>query len=120
MEGVRDILSWLLIVPGAAFCVIGALGLVRLPEFYSRMHGAGITDTLGASLVLLGLMLEPAHWNVTVKLAAILFFLLVTSPTAAHALIHAAHSDGLDPGGADGAPAPNRVDGARAAEEEGA
>lgn len=120
MEGVRDILSWLLIVPGAAFCVIGALGLVRLPEFYSRMHGAGITDTLGASLVLLGLMLEPAHWNVTVKLAAILFFLLVTSPTAAHALIHAAHSDGLDPGGADGARAPNRVDGSRAAEEEGA
>jgi len=104
VEWLREVLSWLLIVPGAVFCVIGGIGLLRLPEFYSRVHGAGITDTLGATLVLLGLMLEPAHWTVTVKLVAILFFLLVTSPTAVHALIHAAYSDGLDPGGVEEAP----------------
>lgn len=108
MEWLREVLSWLLIVPGTVFCVIGGIGLLRLPDFYSRMHGAGITDTLGASLVLLGLMLEPAHWTVTVKLAAILFFLLVTGPTAAHALIHAAYSDGFEPDTAEEArrPAP--------------
>jgi multicomponent Na+:H+ antiporter subunit G len=97
MDWLREALSWLLLIPGAIFCVIGGLGLLRLPEFYSRMHGAGITDTLGATLVLLGLMLEPAHWTVTVKLVAILFFLLITSPTAAYALVHAAYSDGVMP-----------------------
>ncbi len=97
MEALREVLSWLLIVPGAIFCVIGALGLLRLPEFYARMHGSGITDTLGASLILIGLMLQPADWTVTVKLAVILFFLYITSPTAAHALIHAAYTSGHEP-----------------------
>jgi multicomponent Na+:H+ antiporter subunit G len=104
VETVREVLTWLFVVPGAAFCVIGALGLLRLPEFYSRMHAAGVTDTMGAALVLIGLMLQPADWTVTVKLAVILFFVYVTSPTAAHALIHAAYSDGLQPELADDAP----------------
>jgi multicomponent Na+:H+ antiporter subunit G len=97
VEVVRELLSWLLLVGGALFCVIGGIGLLRLPEFYSRMHGAGVTDTLGAGLVLIGLMLQPADWSATVKLAGILFFLYVTSPTAAHALIHAAYVDGDPP-----------------------
>ena len=97
MDLLREILSWSLLVPGAAFCVIGGIGLLRLPEFYSRMHGAGVTDTLGAALVLLGLMVQPADWTVTFKLAGILFFILFTSPTAAHALIHAAYTSGQAP-----------------------
>lgn len=97
MEAAREILTWLTLVPGAVFCVIGALGLLRLPEFYARIHGAGITDTLGAALVLIGLMLQPADWTVTVKLLLILVFLYLTSPTAAHALIHAAYTSGLEP-----------------------
>ncbi len=92
-----DLVSWVLIVSGALFCVIGALGLLRLPEFYARMHGAGVTDTLGVALLLIGLMLEPAHWTVTVKLVVLLCLLYITSPTAAHALIHAAHASGLRP-----------------------
>lgn len=97
MEQVLEVLSALLIVLGAAFCMIGGIGLLRLPEFYARMHGAGVLDTLGASLILLGLILQPADWTVTAKLVVILFFLIVTSPTAAHALIHAAHSSGHEP-----------------------
>ena len=94
MEAVRELLSWALIVSGGVFCVIGGIGVLRMPEFYARMHAAGVTDTLGAALVLIGLMLQPAHWTVTVKLVVILVFLFSTSPTAAHALIHAAYGNG--------------------------
>ena len=104
MDAVRELLGWLWIVPGATFCVIGGIGLLRFPEFYSRMHAAGITDTLGAALVLIGLMFQSADWTVAVKLLVILFFLYVTSPTAAHALIHAAYTSGHDPLLADDGP----------------
>ena len=77
MSELREVLSWLLIVPGAVFCVIGGVGLLRLPEFYARMHGSGIIDTLGATLLLLGLMLQPADWMAVLKLAVILFFLSI-------------------------------------------
>ena len=103
MEAWREVLSWMLILPGAAFCVIGGVGLLRLPEFYARMHGAGIIDTLGANLLQIGLMLQPAEWTVVVKLVVILFFLQITSPTAAHALIHAAYTSGHEPQLADDA-----------------
>jgi multicomponent Na+:H+ antiporter subunit G len=94
VEAVRELLSWALIVSGGVFCVIGGIGVLRMPEFYARMHAAGVTDTLGAALLLIGLMLQPADWTVTVKLVVILVFLFSTSPTAAHALIHAAYGNG--------------------------
>lgn len=97
MEEIRELLSGLLIVLGAVFCVIGGLGLLRLPEFYARMHAAGIIDTLGATLILVGLMLQPADWTVFVKLVVILFSLIITTPTSAHALIHAAYTSGHEP-----------------------
>ena len=107
MEAFREILSWLLIVPGAAFCVIGGIGLLRMPEFYSRMHSASVTDTLGATLILLGLLVQPAtDWLIAVKLLSILAFLYITSPTAGHALIHAAYTSGHAPELADDAPSP--------------
>jgi multicomponent Na+:H+ antiporter subunit G len=105
VDGVREVIGWLFIVPGAILCVIGGIGLLRFPEFYSRMHAAGVTDTLGAALVLLGLMSQSADWTVALKLVVILFFLYVTSPTAAHALIHAAYSSGHEPLLADDGPA---------------
>jgi multicomponent Na+:H+ antiporter subunit G len=107
MEAIREIASWFFLCSGAAFCVIGAIGLLRLPDVYSRLHGSGIIDTLGSALILIGLMLEPAHWTVTFKLCGILFFLYVTSATSTHALAHAAHTSGLEPigaGEASGAP----------------
>ena len=92
-----DILSWVFLLGGSFFCVAGGLGLCRLPDFYTRLHGAGVIDTLGASLILIGLMLQTGFSLVTAKLVLILFFIYITSPTATHAIAQAAHSRGLEP-----------------------
>ena len=92
-----DIVSWILLMAGALFCVIGGIGLLRLPDFFSRMHGAGITDTLGAALVLVGLMVQAGLSLLTVKLIMILIILWLTSPTSTHAIAKAARMSGQDP-----------------------
>ena len=92
-----DIMSWILLGIGTLFLLIGAVGLVRLPDFFSRLHAAGLIDTLGAGLILVGLMIE-AGWSLNLaKLVLILLFLLFTSPTSSHALAHAALVHGLKP-----------------------
>jgi multicomponent Na+:H+ antiporter subunit G len=97
MELVLDILSWACIVVGCVFAIIGGIGIVRLPDFFTRMHGGGITDTMGAGLIMLGLMFQAGISLITVKLVMILFFLLVTSPTSAHALARSALAHGVEP-----------------------
>lgn len=97
MSALIDILSWASLLAGAAFCMIGALGLVRLPDFYTRMHGAGITDTAGAGLMLFGMILQAGLTLIAVKLVMIGLLLLFTSPTATHALARAAMARGLKP-----------------------
>ncbi len=92
-----DLVSWVLLLGGCFFCVVGGLGLIRLPDFYSRMHAAGMTDTLGAGLLLVALAFQATHWMEIVKLFFILGFLVFTSPTAAHALARAAFTHGLKP-----------------------
>lgn len=92
-----DGLSWAMLLGGSAFSLIGGLGLVRMPDLYTRMHAASLTDTLGAILILGGLMLQGGLTLVTVKLALILIFLLFTSPVATHALAAAALSAGHKP-----------------------
>ncbi|MXX69174.1 MAG: monovalent cation/H(+) antiporter subunit G [Gemmatimonadales bacterium] len=94
---ILEIVSSVLVIAGAIFAVIGGIGIVRLPDFFSRIHGAGITDTLGAGLILTGLMFLSPDWTVTVKLVAILVLLWITSPTATHALANAALETGLRP-----------------------
>ena len=97
METALDIVSWVLLVTGSVFAMIGGLGLIRLPDVYTRMHGAGITDTLGAGLILAGLMVQGGFSQVTVKLILILIFLLYTSPTSTYALANAAFHRGQKP-----------------------
>ncbi len=97
MAGPIDVLSWVCILSGSVFVIIGGVGLLRLPDFYTRIHAAGITDTLGSWLILVGLMLHEGFTLVAVKLAMLLFFLLTTSPLASHALAKAAFLRGLDP-----------------------
>ncbi len=92
-----DIVSWVLLVAGSIFCMIGGLGLIRLPDVYARMHAAVITDTLGAGMILAGLMVQGGFSQVTVKLILILIFLLFTSPTSTYALANAAYHRGLEP-----------------------
>jgi multicomponent Na+:H+ antiporter subunit G len=92
-----DALSWVLLGAGGAFCAIGALGLLRMPDFFTRMHAASVTDTLGAGLILLGLVLQAGASFATVKLIAIGLLIFFTSPTATHALARAALARGLKP-----------------------
>jgi len=97
MEAFRDILSWVLLSSGGVFCMIGALGLLRMPDFYTRMHAASVIETLGAGLLLLGMMLQAGLTLISVKLLIIGFLLFFTSPTATHALARAAHLRGVEP-----------------------
>jgi multicomponent Na+:H+ antiporter subunit G len=92
-----DVISWACIIVGAVFSVIGAVGILRLPDVFSRMHGAGIIDTLGAGLILVGLMFQAGFSLITVKLILIVVFLLYTSPTTTHALARAALNGGVNP-----------------------
>ena len=97
MDAVREILVWVLLLSGSLFAIIGGIGLIRLPDLFARMHGSGVTDTLGAGLILAGLMLHSGATLVTFKLGAVLFFLFLTSPTATHALARSALAAGLRP-----------------------
>lgn len=97
MSTVIDIASWVLLAAGGFFSVVGALGLVRMPDFFTRMHAASVTDTLGAGLVLLGLMLQAGWTLVMVKLVFIGLLIFFTSPASTHALARAAIARGLKP-----------------------
>ena len=92
-----DLVSWFLIIAGSFFCLIGALGLLRMPEFYTRMQAASLIDTIGAGLLLLGMILQAGFTLVTVKLVFVGLLLFFTSPTATHALARAAHARGVEP-----------------------
>lgn len=92
-----DILSWVFLLGGGAFCVIGAIGLLRMPDFYTRVHAASVVDTLGAGLMLVGMALQAGFTLVTAKLFVIALLLLVASPTATHALARAAMLRGVKP-----------------------
>lgn len=93
-----DLLSWTLLLTGGAFGIIGGIGLLRLPDFFSRIHAASVTESMCAPCIIAGLMLQSGLTLVTVKLAFLIIFLFLTSPTAAHALAKAALHGGLDPG----------------------
>ena len=92
-----DILSWARILTGGALSIIGGIGLLRLPDLFSRMHAAGVVDTLGMGLIMLGLMLQGGFTLVTTKLIIIVIFIVFTSPTATHALAKAALHGGVRP-----------------------
>ena len=94
---VLSVISWIFLLIGSFFAVVGGIGIVRLPEFFSRMHGGGITDTLGAALIIIGLCFASGGWLVVAKLLMILFFLFMTSPSSCHALARSALSQGVEP-----------------------
>lgn len=95
MEMIVDIASWLLMSLGGVFVFIGGIGALRMPDLYTRMHDASLTDTMGAVLIIAGVMLQAGASLASVKLAAILVFLLFTSPTSSNALASAALLSGL-------------------------
>ncbi len=92
-----DILSWVFLCAGGIFLLIGGIGVLRFPDFYTRMHAASLTDTMGTILILVGIMMQAGLSLATVKLASILIFLLLTGPTASYALSNTALLSGLKP-----------------------
>lgn len=95
MALIIDLLSWCLLSVGGVFILIGGIGVVRLPEFYTRMHAASLTDSMGTILILVGIMLQAGASLATIKLMAILVFMLLTGPTASYALANAALMSGM-------------------------
>ena len=91
MNLILDILSWVLLMGGAFLGVSGAIGTVRFPDFYTRVHASSVADTLCAAMIILGLILQAGLTLITVKLIFILAFLWYTSPAASHAMVRAAH-----------------------------
>ncbi|MCU4800908.1 monovalent cation/H(+) antiporter subunit G [Halobacteria archaeon HArc-gm2] len=86
-----------LVAGGAFFGLVAAVGLVRLPDVYTRTHAASKSDTLGAVLALGGVALVIDAQLATVKAVFLLLFMFLTNPTAAHAIARAARDQGIEP-----------------------
>ncbi len=92
---IGDIASAILLWLGCLLGLTGAWGMLRLPDFYTRVHAASITDTLCAACFILGMMLQTGWTLTSVKLLMVLLLLWLTSPTSSHALVKAAQHAGL-------------------------
>lgn len=90
MNAVSEVVSAVSLLAGAFFAVVGAIGLIRMPDCYTRMHAASITETLGAGLLLFGLLLQAGITLVGAKLVMLGLLIFFASPTATHALARAA------------------------------
>ena len=97
MDLLIDGLSWVLILAGGFFIIVGALGLARMPDLFTRMHAASVIDTAGAGLLIAGLMLQGGLSLVTLKLLFLLILFFFTGPVATHALANAALDYGIEP-----------------------
>lgn len=101
MSILLDWTSGISLLVGGLFCLVGGIGLLRMPDFYTRMHAASVTETLGVGLVLSGLMLQAGLTLVAAKLLMVGLLVFFVSPTASHALARAALLRGVKPGLAD-------------------
>ena len=97
MSVALDAASWACLLAGGFFCIVGGIGVLRMPDFYTRMHATSVTETLGAGLILLGLVLQAGVSLVAAKLLMVGLLIFFTSPTATHALARAALVRGLEP-----------------------
>jgi len=87
-----ELLVWLPAIIGSIFVVIGSIGLLRMPDFETRAHAASLVDVLGAALIIVSAILEYGWSTVSLKLALIILFLVITSPVAIHAMFNIYHS----------------------------
>ena len=106
---VWDALTLICLAAGSFFSIVGGIGLVRMPDFFSRMNAGGLTDTMGAGLILVGLMFQAGVSLPLAKLVMILILLWVTSPTTCHVLAQAAFAEGMRPVLGEGRQPPDEV-----------
>lgn len=97
LEQAASWISGIFILAGAFFYVVGGIGLVRMPDVFTRLHGASVLDTVGGSLLLVGMMIAGGFTLVTLKLVIILAVIIFTSPVATHALAQATLHAGVEP-----------------------
>ncbi len=96
-EEIRFWAIMVLIGLGLFFTFVSAVGVIRLPDVYSRAHTASQTDTLGAGMALAAVALALGWQNATIYTVLLLFFVFITNPTAAHAIVRSASESGIDP-----------------------
>lgn len=92
-----NLLSWGFILSGSFFVLVGAIGLLRMPDLYTRMHAASVMETLGAGLLIIGLMIQAGPTLITLKLLFLLALFFFAGPVASHALAQAALHEGVEP-----------------------
>lgn len=97
MSIVLEWLSGFFLLCGGFLCITGGVGLLRLPDFFSRVHAAGVTETLAAPMLLIGLAMQMELSLDTVKVLMIMALVLTTNPTASNAMAKAALHGGLQP-----------------------
>ncbi len=90
-------LSWFCLVSGGLFCIVGGIGMLRMPDLYTRLHASSVIESIGAGLILLGLMLQAGLSLTTLKLLTLFVLLFIASPTATHAIARVAMLRGLKP-----------------------
>ncbi len=90
-------LSWAALLAGGFFCIVGGIGMLRMPDLYTRLHASSVTESMGAGLILLGLMLQAGFTLVSAKLLALGALIFIASPTATHAIARVAMLRGLKP-----------------------
>ena len=91
----NNILGLILITIGVLFDLFGTIGLVRLPDLYNRLQAATKSVTLGTCSILLGIIIIRGFSAVSMKALLCIIFILLTTPTAAHALARASHMAGV-------------------------
>jgi multicomponent Na+:H+ antiporter subunit G len=92
-----DVASWALILAGSFFTLVGAVGLLRMPEIFTRIHAASVIDTLGVGLLVGGMVLQAGFTLVTLKLFFLLCLFVVSGPAVTHALAQACLHEGIEP-----------------------
>jgi multicomponent Na+:H+ antiporter subunit G len=92
-----DIISTVFMAVGAFFMITGALGLLRFPDFYTRLHATGKCDTLGEVLIIFGCMLYQGWSFITIKLFFLILFIFIANPVGTHAIMKAAYVTGVKP-----------------------
>ena len=92
-----NIISIIFIIAGLFFLIVAAIGVVRLPDVFSRSHAVSLTDSLGAFLMLFGLALHEGLGINTLKILVVLVLLYILNPVISHATIRAALRAGLKP-----------------------
>jgi multicomponent Na+:H+ antiporter subunit G len=97
MSALLDVLAWTCLIAGGLFCIVGAVGMLRMPDFYTRLHAASVIETLGGGLILLGLLVQAGFTLVAAKLLIVALLVFFASPTATHALAKAAMERGVRP-----------------------